>query len=90
MSYAHIVGNGDYNTPSNAHTLDWNGVAWFADSVKVGGTSQDDTNAKTLATTDYVDNKIPSCTADNNGQFLRVVNGVATWTTVPNAEEATF
>ena len=33
---------------------------------------------------------VPSCTTSNNGQFLRVVNGVATWSTVPNAEEATF
>ena len=53
--YAHIVGNGDYKTKSNAHTLDWNGVAWFADSVKVGGTGQDDENAKTLATTEQLE-----------------------------------
>ena len=26
----------------------------------------------------------------NEGQILRVVNGVATWTTIPNAEDATF
>ena len=41
--YAHIVGNGkgDYNR-SNAHTLDWDGVGWFAGGVKVGGTGQDD------------------------------------------------
>lgn len=40
--YAHIVGNGTYETRSNAHTLDWNGNAWFAGDVYVGGTSQDD------------------------------------------------
>jgi hypothetical protein len=33
---------------------------------------------------------VPNCTTSNNGQFLRVVNGVATWSTVPNAEEASF
>lgn len=33
---------------------------------------------------------LPSCDSTNNGQFLRVVNGAATWSTVPNAEEATF
>lgn len=38
--YAHIVGNGDYNTRSNAHTLDWNGNAWFAGNIYTGGTSQ--------------------------------------------------
>lgn len=35
-------------------------------------------------------NAVPSCTTSNNGQFLRVVNGVATWAAIPNAEEASF
>ena len=48
--YAHIVGNGDSNsTRSNAHTLDWDGNAWYAGNVYVGGTSQDDENAIALA-----------------------------------------
>ena len=56
--YAHIVGNGT-NTAnrSNAHTLDWDGNAWFAGNIKVGGTGQDDAETKTLATTEYVDIK---------------------------------
>lgn len=29
---------------------------------------------------------IPEATTSNNGQFLTVVNGVPTWTTIPNAE----
>ena len=43
-----------------------------------------------------VDNRIdniravPSCSTSNNGQFLMVVNGKATWTTVPNAEGVSF
>lgn len=45
---AHIVGNGEYNNRSNAHTLDWEGNAWFAGNIKIGGTSYSDTNAKTL------------------------------------------
>lgn len=36
---AHIVGNGIYNGRSNAHTLDWNGNAWFSGDVYVGSTS---------------------------------------------------
>ena len=36
---AHIVGNGESNTNrSNAHTLDWDGNAWFAGDVYVGST----------------------------------------------------
>ena len=35
--YVHIVGNGTSNTArSNAHTLDWDGNAWFAGDVYVG------------------------------------------------------
>ena len=53
--YAHIVGNGtSKDARSNAHTVDWDGNGWFAGSVKVGGTGQDDTAAKTLATTDDI------------------------------------
>ena len=48
--YAHIVGNGeDSENRSNAHTLDWDGNAWFAGDVYVGGTSQDDENATKLS-----------------------------------------
>ena len=52
--YAHIVGNGsdDYGAdPSNAHTLDWDGNAWYAGNVFVGA------NNKQLATQEYVNNK---------------------------------
>ena len=38
--YAHIVGNGTGNNDrSNAHTLDWNGNAWYAGKVS-GGTEK--------------------------------------------------
>jgi len=44
--YAHIVGNGGWDgARSNAHTLDWKGLGWFAGGLKVGGTGQDDENA---------------------------------------------
>ena len=49
--YAHIVGNGTGNdNRSNAHTLDWDGNAWFAGTVTVGADN------KELATKEYVDN----------------------------------
>ena len=38
--YAHIVGNGTSSSKcSNAHTLDWDGNAWFAGNVYVGETN---------------------------------------------------
>ena len=54
--YAHIVGNGDYGKSSNAHTLDWDGNAWFAGDVYVGSTSgtNKDEGSKKLATEEYV------------------------------------
>lgn len=53
--YAHIVGNGDSNNRSNAHTLDWNGNAWYAGKLSQEGTPTDD---KDLITKKYVDDKI--------------------------------
>jgi uncharacterized cupin superfamily protein len=55
--YAHIVGNGIVEESgrairSNAHTLDWNGNAWFAGNVKIGANNEE------LATINYVDNAI--------------------------------
>ena len=53
--FAHIVGNGtDYaiDYRSNAHTLDWDGNAWFQGDVFIKGTSQDD--GQKLATEDMV------------------------------------
>ena len=47
--YAHIVGNGeDEEHRSNCHTLDWNGNAWFAKSISIGGAKVefDDTNKR--------------------------------------------
>lgn len=35
--YAHIVGNGAFGTLSNAHTLDWDGNAWFAGNIEGAG-----------------------------------------------------
>ena len=47
--YAHIVGNGTSTSPSNAHTIDWNGLGWFASGLKIGGTGQDDEAAIEVA-----------------------------------------
>ena len=46
-TYAHILGNGNSSTRSNAHTIDWFGNGWFAGNVSVGEES------KQLATEEY-------------------------------------
>ena len=51
--YAHIVGNGaDDSTRSNAHTLDWDGNAWYAGKLSQDGTPTGDND---LTTKKYVD-----------------------------------
>lgn len=35
-------------------------------------------------------NQVPASTSSDNGKFLRVVDGVPAWVTLPNAEEASF
>ena len=68
--YAHIVGNGtsvigedgkEIRTLSNAHTLDWEGNAWFAGSVAIGD------NSDILATERYVDNLVDNITPQSIG-----------------------
>lgn len=60
--YAHIVGNGtnEGTERSNAHTLDWQGNAWFAGDVYTGSTSgtNKDLGSKKLATEEYVTDSI--------------------------------
>ena len=56
--YAHIVGNGfDTDIRSNAHTLDWDGNAWYAGKLSQEGTPTED---KDLTTKKYVDDMQPS------------------------------
>lgn len=51
--YAHIVGNGTTNLKtSNAHTLDWEGNAWYSGKLSQEGTPTED---KDLVTKKYVD-----------------------------------
>lgn len=57
--FAHIVGNGEgENKRSNAHTIDWNGNAWFAGDIKIGGEDQDDPNSKFVATVEDLEDNI--------------------------------
>ena len=69
---AHIVGNGSrYSNKSNAHTLDWQGNAWFAGDVYTGstsGTNKDD-GSKKLATEEYVINLVGGILSINNASF---------------------
>lgn len=64
--YAHIVGNGnddEDDSRSNAHTVDWQGNAWFAGDVYIGSTSgkNKDEGSKKLLTSD----DIPDVTWEN-------------------------
>ena len=54
-TYAHIVGNGEDGKNSNAHTLDWEGNAWYSGKLSQEGTPTED---KDLVTKKYVDDNI--------------------------------
>jgi hypothetical protein len=56
--YAHIVGNGNSDiNRSNAHTLDWEGNAWFAGKLTLGKDPDSDMD---VTTKNYVDTKVAS------------------------------
>lgn len=68
-TYQHIVGNGTSNSNrSNAHTMDWNGNAWYAGDVYVGSTSGTgmDNGSKKLATEDFVTADYIKMTGDSS------------------------
>ena len=65
--YAHIVGNGiTQYSRSNAHTLDWSGLGWFAGGLKVGGMGQDDPKAEEILTKSQVQALIDEAIAKLN------------------------
>ena len=75
--YAHIVGNGESETErSNAHTLDWEGNAWYAGKLTQEGTPTED---KDLVTKKYVDEKTASIDTTINNTLPS--NGLLTLTT---------
>lgn len=78
--YLHIVGNGDSETRSNAHTLDQHGNAWFAGDIYVGstsGTNKDDGSQKLVTMADVeasIDESIQEALAD-----FEVGNATISW-----------
>lgn len=92
--YAHIVGNGSgyFNTErSNAHTLDWNGVGWFAGGVKVGGKHQDDTDAVDVVLSPDVQDVVRfSNQSLTDEQKLQIKKNVDSYWYEPITKEYTF
>lgn len=93
-AYAHIVGNGKEGMPSNAHTVDWLGNAWYSGDVYVGSTGgvNKDDGSKKLATEEYVAGTV-------NTRIEEIVNGesvdgkeikVAKAEKATNADNATY
>jgi hypothetical protein len=83
------------NNPSGNYgiTHGWSNEAYKAITV-----TEEPTDPKTIAWLGNNTNapkieippSLPSCDSSNEGQFLRVVGGVPTWTSVPYAEEVGF
>lgn len=61
----------------------YDGQFWVVDFVRPN-------MASAYGVLPVVNGGVPSCAASDNGKFLRVVNGVATWSTVASAENASF
>lgn len=87
--FVHIIGNGTYSTRSNAHTVDWNGNAWYSGDVYVGSTSgtNKDEGSKKLATEEYVDTSIANLSDFSPDEILNTLNelnaAIANKITVP-------
>lgn len=76
----HIVGNGTQSGfESNAHTLAWDGTAWYAGDVYVGSTSgtNKDEGSEKLATESYVETKVVEL-VNSAPETLNTLNELAT------------
>ena len=76
-TYAHIVGNGEDGKNSNAHTLDWQGNAWYSGKVTTGAAPVEDMD---LTTKKYVDDKVtslPQLSFNEAGELVVTINGVS-------------
>lgn len=81
--YIHIVGNGKNYHPSNAHTLDWNGVPWYQGRPQFGGTAQDN-GAQTVMANGDSEIILKSSTEGSEKKFRITVDdsGVVTATEI--------
>ena len=87
--YAHIVGNGNSSTDSNAHTLDWEGNGWYAGKLSQEGTPTED---KDLTTKKYLDDKINNTLVTTNisGTTLSLTTDKYQTATIVNGTEITL
>lgn len=84
--FVHIIGNGESATKrSNAHTIDWDGNAWFAGDIRIGGSGYDDyfegkyvcTEQDVWDVMETVDWKLTE--KQNTSNDLTIVPGEAEW-----------
>jgi len=93
-TYAHIVGNGTLQSRSDAHTLDWNGNAWYAGKVSAGTTESPAAveNDNDLTTKQYVDTgRLPA--GGTAGQFLQKATAAdydVQWVSVTDGNEVSY
>lgn len=64
--YIHIAGNGTFDAPSNAYTLDWDGNGWYAGNVEA--------SAILLRSSTPGSTKVFKITIDDSGQLSIVEN----------------
>ena len=87
--YAHIVGNGTSDSKrSNAHTVAWDGTAWYKGDVYTGGNGQDDTSAKKLATEEFVTNAVANAGGGNGSGSIVVDSELSETSTNPLQNKA--
>ena len=75
--YLHIVGNGDSNARSNAHTIDMKGVPWYQGRPQFGGNAMND-GAKTVVGNGDQEIILSSSTPDSTKKFKITVDDTGT------------
>ena len=75
--YAHIVGNGIAGSErSNAHTLDWDGNAWYAGTVTAGRNTTDEDDDLVLVSKGYLKAYIETILNSRLGEIESGINTI--------------
>ena len=88
--FAHIVGNGFAVGRSNAHTLDWDGNAWYAGKLSQEGTPTEDKDLVTKKyfdenSTNVADGFVMNDQVNGNKYLIQMKGGVLTSILLPTS-----
>lgn len=77
LGLADVVGGGSESNRKNIYELAWNGTAWFASKLRIGGSGVNDPNAEDVATEAFVKEQMLSDPTVGKWALTSYISGVS-------------